>query len=78
MTSTIIALTALYLLCGLIFFAGAWKNMEKEVIDISDKPRLFRIAIRLCIIVLWPIPFIVLLAWLIISAWICFWNSLTE
>ena len=54
------------------------KNMEKEVIDISDKPRLFRIAIRLCIIVLWPIPFIVLLAWLIISAWICFWNSLTE
>lgn len=78
MTSTIIALTALYLLCGLIFFAGAWKNMEKESIDISDKPRLLRIAIRLCIIVLWPIPFIVLLAWLIISAWICFWNSLTE
>lgn len=78
MTSTIIALTALYLLCGPIFFAGVGKDMEKEGIDISDKPRLLRIAIRLCIIVLWPIPFIVLLAWLIISAWICFWNSLTE
>lgn len=78
MASIIIALTVLYLLCGLILFAGVWKEMEKEAIDISDKPRLLRIAIRLCFIVLWPIVFIVLCVGIIISAWICFWNSLTE
>lgn len=78
MIITIIALAALYLLFGLILFAGVWIELEKEDIDISDKPRLLRIAIRLSMIVLWPILFIVLCAWLIISAWICFWNSLTE
>ena len=78
MTSIIIAFTALYLFCGLILFAGVWIEMEKEDIDISYKPRLLRIAIRLCVIVLWPIVFVVLCAGLIISAWICFWNSLTK
>ena len=78
MTSTIIALTVIYSLFGLILFAYVWKEMEKEVIDISGMPRFLRIAIRLCIIILWLILLIVLCAGLIIRALIRLWNSLTE
>ena len=78
MTATIIAWTVFHLLLGVIMFLGVWKEIERDDTDISDKPRLVRIVIRLGVLVLWPILFLLLfvsLVWRIVK---CLWDSFTE
>lgn len=78
MTATIIAWTALYLFLGMIMFLVVWKEIERDDIDISDKPRLVRIVIRLGVLVLWPILFLLLLVSLVWRIVKYLWDSFTE
>jgi len=78
MAATTIAWTALYLFLGMIMFLGVWKEIERDDTDISDKPRLVRIGIRLGALVLWPILFLLLIVSLVWRIVKYIWESFTE
>lgn len=44
-----------YIVCALITFFGMWKEIERDDIDIYEKPRWKRISIRLLVLLVWPV-----------------------
>lgn len=78
MEQKVIYWTVVYLLCGLAMFFIDWKEIERKDPDFKKKSRKERIFIRIINIIIWPVPFVMSLAYLIWRVFRFVWNALTE
>ena len=74
----IVFLSAVYVFCGFLMLVGIWRLYEDEDYDFQKKARSTRIAVRLAVLSLWPIPFAIMAV-----AGICYlfkylWETITK
>ena len=74
----IIFLSAVYVVCGFPMLVGIWRLYEDENYDFKKKPRSTRIAVRLAVLFLWPIPFAVMIVAVICNMFEYLWKTITE
>ena len=70
--------SAIYIVCGFLFLIGVWGMFEEEISFFHKLHRSIRIVLRLGIMLLWPIPFLIL-----ILVWLCLsfqyvWETITK
>ena len=53
--------SAIYIVCGFLFLIGVWGLFEGGISFFHKLHRSIRIALRLCIMLLWPIPCLILI-----------------
>ena len=70
--------SAIYIVCGFLFLIGVWGLFEEEISFFHKLHRSIRIVLRLGIMLLWPIPFLILiLIWLYLFFQLV-WETITK
>ena len=74
----IIFLSAVYVVCGFLMLVGIWRLYEDEDYDFQRKPRSTRIAVRMAVLFLWPIPFAIMAIAGIYNLFKYLWETITK
>ena len=74
----VIFLSAVYVFCGFLMLIGVWRLYEDEDYDFQKKPRSTRIAVRLAVLLLWPVPFAVIVVAAVCYLFKYLWETVTK